>query len=131
MRGRPLQVGCTCLSMRHAMLTGASFDVAIVDEAGQATLPSVLGALCAARSWVLVGDHLQLSPLVRSKAAAAQGLSTSLFKRLGEAHPQVRHVHITDVFAFRYLTCSTTQYLALYLTQSTCRVAPVVLLRVA
>ncbi|KAF5826217.1 AAA domain-containing protein [Dunaliella salina] len=41
-----------------------------------------------ARSFVLVGDHYQLPPLVASPAALAGGYGESLFRRLSEAHPQ-------------------------------------------
>lgn len=51
-------------------------------------LPAALGPLLKARSFVLVGDHNQLPPLVTSKEAEAGGLGESLFKRLSEAHPQ-------------------------------------------
>ncbi|HEU5199580.1 MAG TPA: AAA domain-containing protein [Ktedonobacterales bacterium] len=60
------------------------FDVAIVDEAGQLTVPAVLGALRLARRFVLVGDQQQLAPLVMSKRAAEEGLSTSLFAFLSQ-----------------------------------------------
>ena len=42
-----------------------------------------------ARTFVLVGDHNQLPPLVTSAAAEAGGLGRSLFRLLSEAHPQV------------------------------------------
>ena len=61
------------------------FDVAIVDEAGQLTIPAVLGALRLARRFVLVGDQQQLAPLVLSKRAAEEGLSTSLFAFLSKS----------------------------------------------
>lgn len=48
-----------------------------------------LGPLLLARSFVLVGDHYQLPPLVTSPVAAAGGMGHSLFKRLCEAHPHV------------------------------------------
>lgn len=41
------------------------FDVCIVDEASQITLPVCLGPLRFAKTFVLVGDHFQLPPLVR------------------------------------------------------------------
>lgn len=81
-------VGVPCLSCSSPLLAGRSFDVAVVDEAGQVTLPAVLGPLMLARAFVLVGDHYQLSPLVVSARAAEGGLGASLFKRLCEAHPQ-------------------------------------------
>jgi DNA replication ATP-dependent helicase Dna2 len=45
------------------------FDVVIVDEASQLTEPLLLGSLCLGRRFVLVGDHLQLPPIVESPQA--------------------------------------------------------------
>ena len=84
-----MQVGCTCLSAGHALLQSRAFDVCIIDEAGQITLPAVLGALMRAQAFCLVGDHHQLPPLVQNPAAAEQGLGCSLFRRLCDAHPEV------------------------------------------
>ena len=75
--------------MEQAVIDGRVFDVCLVDEAGQLTLPAVLGPLLRARAFCLVGDHYQLPPLVQSGAAVKRGLACSLFRRLGEAHPQV------------------------------------------
>lgn len=65
------------------------FDLAIVDEASQLTVPALLGALRFARRFVLVGDERQLPPLVVSAEAAEGGLGRSLFgmllARWGEA----------------------------------------------
>lgn len=58
------------------------FDLAIVDEASQLTVPALLGALRFARRFVLVGDERQLPPLVVSETAANGGLSRSLFGQL-------------------------------------------------
>lgn len=67
-------VGATALSIpRSAILIGEHFDVVIVDEAGQINQPAVIGALTAADSFVLVGDHMQLPPLVSSELAAEGG----------------------------------------------------------
>ncbi len=59
-----------------------SFDVVIVDEATQLTVPATLGALRWARKFILVGDEHQLAPLVQSLAARANGLGESLFEQL-------------------------------------------------
>ncbi|MGZ3673562.1 MAG: AAA domain-containing protein [Ktedonobacterales bacterium] len=59
-----------------------SFDLAIVDEASQLTVPALLGALRFARRFVLVGDDRQLPPLVVSEQAAERGLKRSLFADL-------------------------------------------------
>ena len=58
------------------------FDVAIIDEAGQLTVPAILGALRFAKRFILVGDEKQLPPLVMSEEAALEGLSESLFSYL-------------------------------------------------
>ena len=58
------------------------FDVAILDEAGQLTVPAILGALRFAKRFILVGDEKQLPPLVLSKEASVAGLSESLFSIL-------------------------------------------------
>lgn len=67
-------VGATALSIpRSPLLQGEQFDVVIVDEAGQISQPAVLGAIMASNSFVLVGDHKQLPPLVISELAAEGG----------------------------------------------------------
>lgn len=84
-----LQVGCTTLGMTHALLRNQTFDMCLMDEAGQITLPASLAPLLQARAFALIGDPYQLPPLVQSPAAKAQGLGASLFHRLSQAHPQV------------------------------------------
>lgn len=59
-----------------------------MDEASQITLPTCLGPLRFADRFVLVGDHHQLPPLVRSHDARKGGLDESLFKRLCNTHPE-------------------------------------------
>lgn len=67
-------VGVTALTIpRSPLLVGCHFDVVIVDEAGQISQPAVIGALMSADSFVLVGDHMQLPPLVTSELAAKGG----------------------------------------------------------
>ncbi|XP_020577562.1 DNA replication ATP-dependent helicase/nuclease DNA2 isoform X2 [Phalaenopsis equestris] len=81
-------VGVTCLGIKHPLLVNKKFDVCIMDEAGQITLPVSLGPLMLASTFVLVGDHYQLPPLVQSTEARENGMAVSLFCRLSEAHPQ-------------------------------------------
>lgn len=56
------------------------FDVAVIDEATQATIPSVLIPIAKAKRFVLAGDHKQLPPTVLSEKA--KGLSETLFEKL-------------------------------------------------
>jgi len=82
-------VGCTCLSVSsHVLFSKRRFDFCIVDEATQITQPIVLGALRCADTFVLVGDHYQLPPLVANAQARKEGMDVSLFRRLAEAHPE-------------------------------------------
>ena len=60
------------------------FDYCIIDEAGQLTLPVCLGPIIMAKTFILVGDHFQLPPLVKSPVAACKGMSISLFRFLSE-----------------------------------------------
>ncbi|KAF7191210.1 DNA replication ATP-dependent helicase/nuclease DNA2 [Pseudocercospora fuligena] len=80
-------VATTCMGTNHALFNRRSFDVCIVDEASQITLPTILGPLLHARKFVLVGDHYQLPPLVQNRAALEGGLDVSLFRQLSEAQP--------------------------------------------
>jgi DNA replication ATP-dependent helicase/nuclease Dna2 len=75
------------------------FDVAIIDEAGQLTLPAILGALRFARRFILVGDEKQLPPLVLSKEAGQAGLSDSLFSTLKQADARYMREHAEAISA--------------------------------
>lgn len=67
-------VGVTALTIpRSALLANLHFDVVIVDEAGQISQPAILGSIMAADKFILVGDHLQLPPLVQSELAEKGG----------------------------------------------------------
>ena len=80
-------VATTCLGINHPVFNQRVFDYCIVDEASQITLPVCLGPIRMARTFVLVGDHYQLPPLVQNKEAQEGGLDISLFKLLSEKHP--------------------------------------------
>lgn len=81
------QVVCaTCAGTEVELLEGTLFDLAVVDEATQATEPAALLPVLRARRAVLAGDHHQLPPTVLSQAASNQGLSRSLFERMLETH---------------------------------------------
>ena len=83
----------TAHNMGHPMLGkstmshGLCFDLVVVDEAAQLMQPVAVGALFFAPRFVLVGDHEQLPPMVRSKTAMSEGASISIMQRLATAHP--------------------------------------------
>ena len=63
-----------------------NYDVVIIDEATQATIPSVLIPINRAKRFVLAGDHKQLPPTILSEKA--KELSRTLFEGLIERYPE-------------------------------------------
>jgi DNA replication ATP-dependent helicase Dna2 len=76
-------VAATTATCGSRIMREQSFDAAVVDEASQLTEPNTLAATELADRFVLVGDHHQLPPVVRSET----DLSQSLFERMIEEHP--------------------------------------------
>lgn len=66
-------------------LEGVKFDVAVIDEASQGTIPSVLIPIARSDKFILAGDHKQLPPTILSEEA--QELSETLFEKLIELYP--------------------------------------------
>jgi len=89
-------VAATTAACGSRALRETNFDVAVVDEAGQLTEPGTLAALNRADRFVLVGDHEQLPPVVRSADEEPSAdtdrptadLGESLFERLLERYPE-------------------------------------------
>ncbi|KAF7950665.1 uncharacterized protein EAE97_002217 [Botrytis byssoidea] len=81
-------IATSCLGINHPIFNERTFDYCIVDEASQITLPVCVGPIRLARTFILVGDHNQLPPLVKDEEARKGGLDISLFKYLSDAHPQ-------------------------------------------
>lgn len=76
-------VGATPFAARSRRLGGLDFDAAIIDEAGQVTLPLAIMAMLTADTYLLVGDHRQLPPVVQSLPTRENHLA-SVFWRLNE-----------------------------------------------
>ena len=78
----------TCYGFKRDILSNMTFDVCIVDEGGQITIPALLGPLSKAHSFILVGDQKQLPPLVTARELMAEedGMGVSLLSRLHAAH---------------------------------------------
>jgi DNA replication ATP-dependent helicase Dna2 len=77
-------VAATTATCGSRVMREQEFDVVLVDEASQLTEPDTLAAINRGDRFVLVGDHEQLPPVVRSGGR----LGTSLFERLVDAHPE-------------------------------------------
>ena len=82
------------------------FDLAIIDEASQLTVPALLGPLRFARRFILVGDERQLPPLVMSEEAAARGLKRSLFARLLASHGERASVALRAQYRMHPAICA-------------------------
>ena len=64
-----------------------SFDAVVIDEASQLTEPATLALALLGGVVVLVGDHMQIAPLVHSEQARAKGLGVSMMQRLAQLWP--------------------------------------------
>lgn len=66
--------------------SGRKFDVAVIDECGQATELACWSALMAVsgEKCILAGDHRQLPPTIISEEAAKNGFDRSLMARVSE-----------------------------------------------
>lgn len=62
------------------------FDVVIVDEAGTSNVPQTLFALGLAKKFILIGDHLQLPPII-SGNDVEDWIKESLFEKLWKMYP--------------------------------------------
>ncbi len=83
---REAEVILTTNSSSALEMIGDDFDVAIIDEASQATLPGILIPLSKVTRFVLSGDHKQLPPTVMSEKS--QILKNTLFESLMRRFPE-------------------------------------------
>lgn len=101
MYNKPRLVASTCLGINHALFRRrTTFDAVVIDEASQILQPTCIGPLRFAKGpFILVGDHYQLPPLVKtikrtvadsgsSRTALEEAGSESLFRRLCNFHPE-------------------------------------------
>jgi hypothetical protein len=79
-------VCATLTGLDSEILGQRSFDLAVVDEAGQGTEPATWLPILRANRVILGGDHCQLPPTILSTEAAAAGLGVSLMERLASLY---------------------------------------------
>ncbi|MBN1188100.1 MAG: AAA family ATPase [Bacteroidales bacterium] len=57
-------VGATCYAPYTKKLSFMDWDIVIIDEAGQLTIPLAIAAMVKGEKYILIGDHKQLPPIV-------------------------------------------------------------------
>ncbi|KAI9317264.1 AAA domain-containing protein [Dichotomocladium elegans] len=83
-------VGTTCVASAFEVFNGATFSLALVDEASQLMEPLTMVPLTRFKCshLIMIGDPMQLPPTVTTNSEEAkmgQGLEKTLFDRLTEA----------------------------------------------
>jgi len=85
------KVVCTTNSTAGSeLMEGRTFELAVIDEATQATEPSCLIPLTHGNKVVMAGDHKQLPPTIKNLEAAHGGLENTMFERLAESFPEIK-----------------------------------------
>lgn len=83
-------IATTLIGVSHRLLDGVGVETVIIDEASQAMEPECWTAILKAKRVVLVGDHYQLPPTVKSNEAHGMGLSTTMLDLLAD---KIKYTH--------------------------------------
>jgi len=84
-----IAIGATAYSLCYPAskrLEGWDFDVAIIDEASQLSIPLSLSIFSRVKKCIFVGDHKQLSPII-PKRSGNELFAESIFSRLARLYP--------------------------------------------
>ncbi|CAL1519700.1 AAA domain-containing protein [Chitinophaga sp. MM2321] len=81
-------ITATLVGANHYTVRNVKYKTVVIDEAGQALEPASWIPVIKAQKVILAGDHCQLSPTVKSEAAARNGLSTTLLEKCVALHPE-------------------------------------------
>jgi ATP-dependent RNA/DNA helicase IGHMBP2 len=79
-------IACTLVGANHQHMYRRHFKTVFIDESSQALEPAAWIPVFKADRVVMAGDHLQLSPTVKSKEAAREGLGHTLFEGCIDAY---------------------------------------------
>ncbi|OVA05581.1 AAA+ ATPase domain [Macleaya cordata] len=75
-----------------------TFDLVVIDEAGQAIEPSCWIPILQAKRCILAGDQCQLAPVVLSRHASEGGLGISLLERASALHEGILATKLTTQY---------------------------------
>jgi len=84
-----IAIGATAYSLCYPVtkrLEGWEFDVAIIDEASQLSIPLALSVISKVKKVIFVGDHKQLDPII-PKGTDNEMFAESVFSRLARLYP--------------------------------------------
>lgn len=84
-----IAIGSTAYSLCYPgskKLDGWEFDVCIIDEAAQLSIPLSIAAMCRTGKYIFVGDHKQLDPII-PKGSNNEMFTESIFSRLARIYP--------------------------------------------
>lgn len=81
-------ITATLVGANHYTVRNLKYNTIIIDEAGQALEPACWIPILKAQKVILAGDHLQLSPTIKSNEAARKGLSNTLLEKVVNLHPE-------------------------------------------
>ena len=84
-----IAIGATAYSLCYPAskrLDGWNFDVAIIDEASQLSIPLSVATMCRTSKYIFVGDHKQLDPII-PKNSNNEMFAESIFGRLARIYP--------------------------------------------
>jgi DNA replication ATP-dependent helicase Dna2 len=87
---RGIAIGSTAFALcypRSKKLDGWKFDVCIIDEASQMSIPLSIAAMCRTGKYIFVGDHKQLDPII-PKGSNNEMFAESIFSRLARIYPK-------------------------------------------
>ena len=85
-----IAIGSTAYSLCYPAskkLDGWEFDVCIIDEASQLSIPLSIAAMCRTNKYIVVGDHKQLDPII-PKGSNNEMFAESVFSRLARLYPK-------------------------------------------
>jgi len=83
-----IAIGSTAYSLCYPgskKLDGWKFDVCIIDEAAQLSIPLSIAAMCRTGKYIFVGDHKQLDPII-PKGSGNEMFAESIFSRLARIY---------------------------------------------
>lgn len=79
-------VGATCYSPHARKLEFMDWDIIIIDEAGQLSIPLAVAAMAKGKKFIFIGDHKQLPPII-SESQTDATFTRSIFEHLFQFAP--------------------------------------------